>query len=233
MMWPASSASLGSVAVFFAESIPGVGGSIVYPDGYLQHAYEHVRAAGGLCIADFGRTGESFWGFESQGVVPDIVTMAKGIGNGAPLAAVVTTPEIVQTLAERIHFNTYGGSPVSCAIGKATLEVILRDDLQAHCRDVGGYMLDGFRRLADKHEVVGEVRGKGLMTGVELVEDRTAKTSATKACLHVFERSKDMGLLIVKGGFFGNVLRIKPPMCITKADVDFMLEVLDMALSEV
>ena len=238
MTWPASSASLGSVAVFFAEPFQGVGGSIVYPDGYLQHVYEHLRAAGGLCIADevqtgFGRTGESFWGFESQDVVPDIVTMAKGIGNGAPLAAVVTTPEIAQTLAERIHFNTYGGNPVSCAIGKATLEVILRDNLQAHCRDVGGYMLDGFRRLADKHEVIGEVRGKGLMTGVELVEDRMAKAPATRACLHVFERSKDMGLLIIKGGFFGNVLRIKPSMCITKADVDFMLEVLDMALSEV
>lgn len=231
-------ASPGSVAAFFAESIQGVGGTVVYPDGYLKHAFEHVRASGGLCISDevqtgFGRTGETFWGFESQGVTPDIVTMAKGIGNGAPLAAVVTTPKIAQTLASRIHFNTYGGNPVSCAIGKATLEVILRENLQQHCKEVGGYMLDGFAKLAEKYDIIGEVRGKGLMTGIELVEDRATKKPATAACLQVFERCKDLGLLVGKGGFYGNTLRIKPPMCFTQADVDFMLEVLDIALSEV
>ena len=228
----------GQVAAFFAESIQGVGGTVVFPDGYLENVYAHVRAAGGLCIADevqtgFGRTGERFWGFETQGVVPDIVTMAKSIGNGAPLAAVVTTPEIARTLTNRIHFNTFGGNPVSCAIGRKVLEIIRRDNLQGRCAEVGGYMLDGFRKLQDKHAVIGDVRGKGLMTGIELVSDRRTKTPDNKACLQVFERSRELGLLIGKGGFFGNVLRIKPPMCITEADVDFMLEVLDIAFGEV
>jgi len=231
-------ATSGQVAAFFAESIQGVGGTVVFPDGYLENVYAHVRGAGGLCIADevqtgFGRTGERFWGFETQGVVPDIVTMAKSIGNGVPLAAVVTTPEIARTLANRIHFNTFGGNPVSCAIGKKVLEIILRDKLQERCAEVGGYMLEGFRRLADKHDIIGDVRGKGLMTGIELVDDRQTKAPAKEACLQVFERSRELGLLIGKGGFFGNVLRIKPPMCITKADVDFMLEVLDIAFGEV
>jgi len=231
-------ATPGKVAAFFAESIQGVGGTVVFPDGYLKHVYEHVRAAGGLCIADevqtgFGRTGERFWGFETQAVVPDIVTMAKSIGNGAPLAAVVTTPEIAASLTNRIHFNTFGGNPVSCAIGRKVLEIILRDNLQARCAEVGGYMLDGFRRLMDKHDVIGDVRGKGLMTGIELVRDRQSKAPFPEACLKVFERSRELGLLIGKGGLFGNVLRIKPPMCITRDDVDFMLEVLDIAFGEV
>jgi alanine-glyoxylate transaminase/(R)-3-amino-2-methylpropionate-pyruvate transaminase len=231
-------ATPGKVAAFFAESIQGVGGTLVYPDGYLKHVYEHVRAAGGLCIADevqtgFGRTGERFWGFETQEVIPDIVTMAKSIGNGTPLAAVVTTPAIARSLIGRIHFNTFGGNPVSCAIGKKVLEIILRDNLQARCAEVGGYMLEGFRRLMDKHAVIGDVRGKGLMTGIELVKDRRTKEPYTEACLKVFERSRELGLLIGKGGFYGNVLRIKPPMCITKEDVDFMLAVLDIAFGEV
>jgi alanine-glyoxylate transaminase/(R)-3-amino-2-methylpropionate-pyruvate transaminase len=230
-------ATPGQVAAFFAESIQGVGGTVVYPDGYLKHVYGHVRAAGGLCISDevqagFGRTGECFWGFETQGVVPDIVTMAKGIGNGAPLAAVVTTPQIAESLTGRIHFNTFGGNPVSCAIGKKVLEIIERDRLQQHCHEVGAYMLDGFRRLMDMHDRIGDVRGKGLMTGIELVRDRKTKQPASDACLHVFERARELGLLIGKGGFYGNVLRIKPPMCIRREDVDFMLEVLDIALSE-
>lgn len=230
-------ATPGKVAAFFAETIQGVGGSVVYPDGYLKHAYEHLRAADGVCIADevqtgFGRTGEAFWGFETQGVVPDIVTMAKSIGNGAPLAAVVTTPEIARSMTERIHFNTFGGNPVSCAMGKAVLEVIQKENLQQRCREVGNYMLDGFRDLQRRHDVIGDVRGMGLMTGIELVEDRATKAPASRATLQVFERAKEMGLLIGKGGFFGNVLRIKPPMCITREDVDFMLEVLDIAFSE-
>src|SRR5215208_834196 len=135
-------ATPGKVAAFIAESIQGVGGAVVYPDGYLRHAYAHVRAAGGLCIADevqagFGRTGTHFWGFEKQGVLPDIVTMAKGIGNGAPLAAVVTTPKIAAVMSQKIHFNTFGGNPVCCAIGKAVLEVIDRETLQANSLEVG------------------------------------------------------------------------------------------------
>jgi alanine-glyoxylate transaminase / (R)-3-amino-2-methylpropionate-pyruvate transaminase len=230
-------ATPGRVAGFFAESIQGVGGTVVFPEHYLEHAYRHVRAAGGLCIADevqtgFGRTGKHFWGFELQGVVPDIVTMAKGIGNGAPLAAVVTTPDIARTLAERIHFNTFGGNPVSCAMGRAVLEIIQRDNLQQRCLEKGDHLMAGFRRLMGKHSIVGDVRGHGLMTGIELVEDRKTKAPAVEACARVFERARQLGLLIGKGGFYGNVLRIKPPMCITTADIDFMIEVLDMALGE-
>ncbi len=227
----------GQVAAFIAESIQGVGGTVIFPDGYLKRTYEHVRAQGGVCIADevqagFGRTGTHFWGFETQGVIPDIVTMAKGIGNGAPLAAVVTTPEIAKTLASRIHFNTYGGNPISCAMGKAVLEVIEKEGLQKHSLELGGYFIDGLNKLAEKHDIIGDVRGKGLMLGVELVKDRKTKEPAAAECAQVFERCKELNLLIGKGGLFGNVLRIKPPMCIQKPDVDFALEVLDIAFSE-
>ncbi len=226
----------GKIAAFIAESIQGVGGSVVFPDGYLKHAYEHARAAGGLCIADevqagFGRTGTHFWGFETQGVMPDIVTMAKGIGNGCPLAAVVTTPEIAQSLASRIHFNTFGGNPVSMAQGRAVLRVIEKEGLQENSLRIGAHLTSGFEKLAEKHSIIGQVRGLGLMLGVELVKDRATKEPAKEACAEVFERCKDLGLLIGKGGLFGNSLRIKPPMCITLADADFMLEVIDEALS--
>ena len=231
-------ATPGRVAAFIAESIQGVGGAIVYPEGYLREAYAHVRAAGGLCIADevqtgFGRTGTHFWGFETQSVIPDIVTMAKGIGNGAPLAAVVTTPAIAQALTSRIHFNTFGGNPVCCAIGKAVLEVIEREGLQANSLKIGKQLLTGLRKLQNKHTIIGDVRGRGLMIGVDLVKDRDTKEPARLECAQVFETARELGLLIGKGGLHGNVLRIKPPMCITEADARFMLEVLDRAFSKV
>lgn len=230
-------ASPGKIAAFFAESIQGVGGTVVHPDHYLEHAFEITRNAGGLCISDevqtgFGRTGTHFWGFETQAVIPDIVTMAKGIGNGAPLAAVVTTPEIAKVLAQRIHFNTFGGNPVSCAMGKAVLEVIEKEHLQQNCLEMGKLLMDGYHRLMKKHDIIGDVRGLGLMTGIELVRDRTTKEPAGTEAFFVFERAKELGLLIGKGGLGGNVLRIKPPMCINKADVDFILQVLDRALEE-
>jgi alanine-glyoxylate transaminase/(R)-3-amino-2-methylpropionate-pyruvate transaminase len=225
-------ATSGRVAAFLAESIQGVGGAVVYPEGYLKHAYEHVRAAGGLCIADevqtgFGRTGTHYWGFETQGVVPDIVTLAKGIGNGCPLAAVVTTPAIAKALTARIHFNTFGGNPVVCAQGRAVLEVIDREKLQENALRVGHHLKAGFTKLAEKHALIGDVRGLGLMLGVELVKDRKTKTPAKEECAQVLERAKEMQLLIGKGGLFGNVLRIKPPMCLTTADADFLLDVLE------
>lgn len=228
----------GRVAGFFAESIQGVGGSVVFPEGYLREAYAHVRAAGGLCIADevqagFGRTGTHYWGFETQGVVPDIVTMAKGIGNGCPLAAVVTTPEIARSLASRIHFNTFGGNPVSCAQGRAVLRVIENEGLQANSLKIGQQLKAGFERLADKHNLIGEVRGLGLMLGVELVKDRQSKEPASAECLAVFEKCRELGLLIGKGGLHGNCLRIKPPMCLTSADADFLLATVDEALAAV
>ncbi len=226
----------GRVAAFFAESIQGVGGAVVFPDGYLKAAYAHVRAAGGLCVADevqagFGRTGTHYWGFETQGVIPDIVTMAKGIGNGCPLAAVVTTPEIAKTLAARIHFNTYGGNPVCTAMGRAVLQVIDQENLQANCLARGAQLKAGFAKLAARHTLIGDVRGLGLMLGVELVKDRATKEPATAECVAVFEKCRELGLLIGKGGLKGNTLRIKPPMCLTAADCDFLLAVLDEALA--
>ena len=227
----------GKVAAFFAESIQGVGGAVTYAPGYLQEAYRIVREHGGVCIADevqagFTRTGTHYWGFEGEGVMPDIVTMAKGIGNGAPLACVVTRPEIAQTLTSRIHFNTFGGNPVSCAMGKAVLEVIDQERIQQNALERGQQFFDGMKPLAEKHTVIGEVRGKGLMLGVELVKDRATKEPATAECAQVFERCKEMGLLIGKGGLHGNTLRIKPPMCLTADDMSFLLEVLDTALAE-
>ena len=228
----------GRVAAFIAESIQGVGGAVVFPDGYLKTAYEHVRAAGGLCIADevqsgFTRTGSHWWGFETQGVVPDIVTMAKGIGNGAALGAVVTTPEIAQALTSRIHFNTYGGNPVASTQGRAVLEVIDADGIQANAARVGGRLKAGLESLADRHDLIGDVRGLGLMLGVELVTDRTTKEPAREEAARVLETCRELGLLLGKGGLYGNVLRIKPPMCLGEADADFLLAVLDEALGRV
>ncbi|MDD5198425.1 MAG: aminotransferase class III-fold pyridoxal phosphate-dependent enzyme [Terrimicrobiaceae bacterium] len=228
-------ATSGQIAGFIAESIQGVGGFVVFPDGYLGHAYAHVRAAGGVCIADevqtgFGRTGSHYWGFETQGVVPDIVTMAKGIGNGVPLAAVVTTPEIASTLAGRIHFNTFGGNPVVSAVGKAVLEVIDEENLQENSARLGAYILAGLERLKTKHALIGDVRGKGLLLGIELVKDRATKEPAKAECAQVVETAKDLGLLLGKGGLWGQTIRFAPPMCLTQADADFLLEVLDIAI---
>ena len=229
-------ASSGQVAGFIAESIQGVGGVVVYPDGYLQQTYQHVRAAGGLCIADevqagFGRTGTHYWGFESQGVTPDIVTMAKGIGNGCALGAVVTTSKIAETLTRRIHFNTFGGNPVVCAQGKAVLEVIEREKLQANSLKVGAHLVAGLEKLKARHNLIGDVRGKGLMLGVELVKDRVGKEPAKAECAQVVEKCRELGLLLGKGGLWGQTIRIAPPMCLTQPDADFLLDVLDTALA--
>jgi alanine-glyoxylate transaminase/(R)-3-amino-2-methylpropionate-pyruvate transaminase len=230
-------ATPGRIAGFIAESIQGVGGCVVFPDGYLKHAYEHARAAAGVCIADevqagFGRTGTHYWGFETQGVIPDIVCMAKGIGNGCPLGAVVTTPKIAAALADRLHFNTFGGNPVVCAQGKAVLEVIDREHLQANALAMGNHLLAGLKRLKEKHSLIGDVRGKGLLLGIELVRDRTTKEPAKAECAQVLESCRELGLLLGKGGLHGQTIRFSPPMCINQADADFLLDVLDLALAK-
>ena len=228
----------GVVAGFIAEPIQGVGGTVDLPEGYLPRVYELIRAHGGVCISDevqtgFGRTGTAFWGFENHGVRPDIVTMAKGIGNGAPLACCVARADIADCMRERLHFNTYGGNPVSMAQGLATLDVLLEENVQQHAADVGGYLLQGLEDLQSRHAIVGDVRGRGLMLGMELVSDQVLKTPASAETATVHERAKDLGLLLGKGGLYGNVLRIKPPMCIQRDDCDFMCDVLDRCLSEV
>ncbi|CAK7343648.1 unnamed protein product [Dovyalis caffra] len=227
----------GHIAGFISEAIQGVGGIIELAPGYLPAAYKSVKEAGGLCIADevqagFGRTGSHFWGFEAQGVVPDIVTMAKGIGNGIPLGAVVTTPEIAKVLTRRSYFNTFGGNPLCTAAGLAVLNVIEKENLQENALVVGSYLKKRLTELKDKYQIIGDVRGKGLMLGVELVTDREQKTPAKAETLHVMEQMKELGVLIGKGGFYGNVFRITPPLCFTKEDADFLVDAMDYTMSK-
>ena len=225
----------GKVAAFIAEPIQGVGGTTHGAKNYLREAYAVIREHGGLCIADevqtgFGRTGDHYWGFQNYDVVPDIVVMAKGIGNGVPLAAVTTRAEIAQALTNRIHFNTFGGNPVCMAAGSAVLDVIDEDGLQENSRVVGGRLKAGLKKLMSDHALVGDVRGMGLMLGIELVRDRATREPAKAETLELLERCREMGVLFGKGGIDGNVVRIKPPMCITAHDADFAVEVLDHAL---
>jgi alanine-glyoxylate transaminase/(R)-3-amino-2-methylpropionate-pyruvate transaminase len=228
----------GEVACFIAEPIQGVGGTVVPPPEYFPIVYDIVHRYGGLCVADevqtgFGRTGTKFWGFENWGVTPDLVTMAKGIGNGAPLGACVTRPEIAAVMKNRLHFNTFGGNPVSVTQGLATLEVIDSEHIQQNALQVGTHLKDRLRELQERQPLIGEVRGLGLMLGVELVRDRGTKEPATQEAAEVLERCKERGLLVGKGGLYGNVLRIKPPMCLTKDDADFLADCLDEALEVV
>jgi 4-aminobutyrate aminotransferase-like enzyme len=223
-------------AAFIAESALGTAGSVFYPDGYLAEAFAAVRAAGGLCISDevqvgFGRFGDVFWGFESQGVVPDIVTMGKPIGNGHPMAAVVTTREIADAFdAGMRYFNTFGGNPVSCAVGMAVLDEIEEAGLQRHAAETGRYLKDALAALAAKHELVGDVRGHGMYLGVELVRDRDTKEPATAEALHLCELMKDEGVLVYPTGPDNSVLKIKPPLPFTAADADLFTAALDDVL---
>jgi alanine-glyoxylate transaminase/(R)-3-amino-2-methylpropionate-pyruvate transaminase len=226
----------GAPACFIGETIQGVGGTVTPPPEYFSIVYEIVRKYGGLCIADevqtgFGRTGTKFWGFENWGVTPDSVTMAKGIGNGVPLGACTTRPEIAKALSSRVHFNTFGGNPISMTQGLATLEVIDREGIQENARVVGEHLKQRLLELQQRQPLIGEVRGMGLMLGVELVRDRVTKEPASTEAIEILERCKERGLLIGKGGLYGNVLRIKPPMCVTKDDADFLVHCLDECLS--
>lgn len=227
----------GHVAGFLSESIQGVGGIIELAPGYLPAVYKSIKKAGGLCIADevqagFARTGSHFWGFEAHGVVPDIVTMAKGIGNGIPLGAVVTTPEIAEVLTRRNYFNTFGGNPVCTAAGHAVLKVIQKDKLQNNAHVVGSYLKERLTALKDKYGIIGDVRGRGFLLGVEFVTDRQLKTPAKAETLYIMDKMKEMGVLVGKGGFYGNVFRITPPLCFTKEDADYLVDVMDYSLSK-
>jgi alanine-glyoxylate transaminase/(R)-3-amino-2-methylpropionate-pyruvate transaminase len=228
----------GKIAAFLAEPMQGVGGVTYGAPNYLKEAYAIIREYGGLCIADevqtgFGRTGDHYWGFQNWDVVPDFVTMAKGLGNGVPIGAVTTRMDIAKSLAQRIHFNTYANNPVSMAAGLAVLDIIEEDGLQENCRVLGARLKSGLQKLQASHALIGDVRGKGLMLGLELVSDRASKAPAKQAVLDVMEALREMSVLVGKGGLDGNVLRIKPPMCITADDVDYALDALDVALSRI
>jgi 4-aminobutyrate aminotransferase-like enzyme/Ser/Thr protein kinase RdoA (MazF antagonist) len=227
-----------AVAAFICESLLGCGGQIVLPAGFLREAWRRVREAGGVCIADeiqvgFGRVGTHFWGFETQGVVPDIVTLGKPIGNGHPLAAVITTREIAESFDNGMeYFNTFGGNPVSCAIGLAVLDVIRDERLQRHALEVGERLAGGLRDLMQRHPLIGDVRGAGLFLGVELVLDRGTLEPAPRQAAYVVERLKDHGILLSTDGPLRNVLKIKPPLPFDAADADRLIETLDRILGE-
>ncbi|MGC1581899.1 MAG: aminotransferase class III-fold pyridoxal phosphate-dependent enzyme, partial [Candidatus Acidiferrales bacterium] len=211
---------------------------IILPPGYLREAYSAVREAGGVCVADevqtgFGRAGENFWAFESQGVVPDIVTLGKPIGNGHPLGAVVTTPDIAKSFANGMeYFNTFGGNPVSCAVGLSVLDVIRDDELQQNAREVGDYFMKGLRKLAEKHRLIGDVRGLGLFIGAELVRDRETLEPADSEASAIIEQMKSRGVLLSTDGPFHNVLKIKPPIVFSNADADVVVSGLDAVLAQ-
>ncbi|MEK7287678.1 MAG: aspartate aminotransferase family protein [Elusimicrobiota bacterium] len=225
----------GKIAAFIAEPISGFGGVIDPEPEYYPEAYQIVKKYGGLFISDevqtgVGRTGGKFLGIEQWGVKPDIVTMAKGLGNGYPLGAVITTKEIASAMAGKVHFNTFGGSPVAMTAGLAVLDVLEKEKLAFNAANVGGYLKKKLQALGEKSRWIGDVRGKGLMLGVELVKNKKTKEPAPQELLKVMELAKDRGVLLGKGAMDANVIRIKPPLCLTKADADSIADVLEESL---
>jgi 4-aminobutyrate aminotransferase-like enzyme len=226
----------GKVAAFFIESGMSVAGVILPPPGYLAACYQHVRAAGGVCVADevqtgFGRFGESFWGFEQQRVVPDIVTVGKPFGNGFPLAAVVTTPAIARSFTNGLeYFNTFGGNPVACAAGLAVLETIEREGLQEHAKNIGRHFYRKVRSImadpsSPASRFFGDIRGSGLFLGIELVKSQDTRDPATMETSILCSRLKaEHKILTSIDGPMNNVLVIKPPMCFSIADADRLLD---------
>jgi 4-aminobutyrate aminotransferase-like enzyme len=224
-------------AAFICEALYGNAGGIVLPGGYLQAAYAHVRAAGGVCIADevqvgYGRLGEHFWGFEQQGVVPDIVTIAKATGNGHPVAAVITTSAIADALdGQGGFFASVGGSPVSCEIGLAVLDVLEEEGLQENARVVGGALRAGLDEIVARHEIAGAAHGMGLYLGLDLVRDRETKEPAREEASAICERLRERGAIVQPTGDGMNVLKLKPPLVFQRRDAGWLLETLDDVLS--
>jgi 4-aminobutyrate aminotransferase-like enzyme len=216
---------------FTSNGIPQV------PAGYVALVAEKVRAAGGLIIADevqvgFARCGSHFWGFQTHDIRPDFVTLGKPIGNGYPLGAVVTSRDILERFgAATDFFSTFGGNPVGCAAGIAVLDVIAREGLLENARETGAYLRDCLRGLSDKHDRLGDVRGKGLLVGVELVQDRKSRTPAPAETRQVLNHMRDHGVLVGREGPHGNVLKIRPPLAFRKAHADRLTDALDKALA--
>ncbi len=211
-----ASSTTGKVAGIFVESVQGYGGIVEMPKGYMSGAAERVRAAGGIYVADevqsgFGRTGDNMWGFEADGVVPDIVVMAKGIGNGFPLGAVVAKKAIGDVMADKFMFHTYGANPTSCAAGRAVLQVIREEKTQENARRVGGALLERLKDLQQRHKSIGDVRGRGLMLAIEMVKDRKTR-SRTPMSLPLCSRAAvSQGLILSKSGPHRSVLRMCRP----------------------
>ncbi len=230
-----NTSTTGNIAAFMAETILGVGGFIIPPKEYFPRVAEIARRHGGLFISDevqaaWGRTGDKWFGIEHWGVEPDIITSAKGMGNGVPIGWTIATPEVADAFPG-LTFSTFGGNPVSAAVGLAVIKVIEEDDLRTNARVVGDYLHAKLIELKDKHLVIGDVRGKGLMLGVELVKDRMTREPNPEAVLKVFEETKRRGVLIGKGGLYGNVIRTGLMLNTTTDTVDRLVEALDAGLA--
>jgi 4-aminobutyrate aminotransferase-like enzyme len=227
----------GEIAAFIAEPIQGVGGFITPPPEYFKIVFRAVKKYGGLFISDevqtgFGRTGTKWFGIEHWEVTPDIMTCAKGMANGAPIGATITTKELAASF-RGLTISTFGGNPVTSVAARATIEVIEEERLVENAETVGRYFRDKLEELQQKYPVIGDVRGKGLMQALELVKDRATKEPATEATAQLMERARENGLLIGKGGMYGNVIRLSPMLNITKPDVDEAIRILDTSFSEV
>jgi alanine-glyoxylate transaminase/(R)-3-amino-2-methylpropionate-pyruvate transaminase len=216
----------GQLAGMLIEPIQGYGGIIPVPEGYISGAQERVKAAGGLLIIDevqsgMARTGDYFWAFQQHGIVPDMVVAAKGLGNGFPLAALIVKREIAEAMATKFYFHTYGANPVNCAAGRAVLHVIKAHQLQQRAQQVGAALLEVLKDLQTRHEVIGAVRGRGMMLAVELVKDRGSREPDPETMARLFENTRECGLVASKSGAYRNVLRICPPLCMQMDDVPF------------
>lgn len=229
------SATTGRIAGMIIEPVQGYGGIVEMPDGYISGAAERVREAGGLLIIDevqsgFGRTGSHMWGFQKDDVDPDIVVMAKGIGNGFPLGAVCARRHIAEPMAEKFLFHTYGSNPTACAAGRAVLDVLAEESLQANSLAVGSALLGGLRDLQQKYPSIGDVRGRGLMLAVEFVRDRRTKEPDSETTARVFEATRQHGIVVSKSGPHRSVLRLVPPLCLAMSDVGQVIDAFDAAI---
>jgi 4-aminobutyrate aminotransferase and related aminotransferases len=224
------------ISAFISESILGCGGQIFFPEGFLALANNIIKKFGGICIADevqigFGRVGSHFWGFESENTFPDIITMGKSMGNGHPLSAVVTTKEIAQKFDNGMeYFNSFGGNPVSCAVGRTVLKIIEREKLQENAYLVGRYLIEELNDLKIRHKLIGDVRGRGLFLGIELIRDYDKMIPAVSEAEQIVNDMKDHGILISTDGPDKNVLKIKPPMVFNKNNADQLLDTLKQKL---
>jgi 4-aminobutyrate aminotransferase-like enzyme len=225
----------GEIAAFMSETILGVGGFIVPPKDYFKRVHEIVKDHGGLFISDevqtaWGRTGDKWFGIEHYGVDPDIITSAKGMGNGVPIGWTIATPEVADAFPG-LTFSTFGGNPVSMAVGLAVIKVIEENDLRTNCRVVGDYFHDQLLGLQEKYPIIGEVRGMGIMQAIELVKDPKTKEPYPEAVLKVFEETKRRGVLIGKGGLYGNVIRTGMMLNSSNDTVDELVKALDSGLA--
>ena len=232
-----ATATSGHLAGMLIEPVQGYGGIVEMPEGYMTGAAERIRAAGGLLIIDevqsgFGKTGKSMWCFDSHNIVPDIVVMAKGIGNGIPLGAVVAKRQVAEVMDGKFLFHTYGANPVACAAGRAVLRVIEQEEMIENARVVGAELHKGLLDLMDKYEIIGDVRGTGFMQAIELVKNRDTKEPASAETAYVFERTRVHGLVLSKSGNYKNVLRMVPPLCLSMDDVQPVLTAYDRSFQD-